>query len=96
MGSALFSVRGCIIYAPVYSFQVEWLPQLQLFCAAYLGVHTSGVLLTEADRMGKRGASELCRRVLCSSCVLCAGVLCCGLAPVAKRRRGLQALPASQ
>lgn len=32
--------------------QVEWLPQLQLFCAAYLGVHTSGVLLTEADRMG--------------------------------------------
>ncbi|KAL4440393.1 hypothetical protein ABPG75_003394 [Micractinium tetrahymenae] len=30
----------------------EWQAQLQLFCAAYLGVHASEVLLTQADRLG--------------------------------------------
>lgn len=29
-----------------------WQEQLRLFCAAYLGVHATEVLLTEADRMG--------------------------------------------
>ena len=32
--------------------QPQWQAQLQLFCAAYLGVHTSEVLLAEADRQG--------------------------------------------
>lgn len=55
--------------------QMEWLPQLQLFCAAYLGVHTSGVLLTEADRMGE----ELVLQPDDGLQACAAGVLLCSL-----------------
>ena len=60
--------RHCIppglAHLPGPAPQPEWQLQLQLFCAAYLGVHTSGVLLTEADRLGEGAALLLALLVL--------------------------------